>query len=749
MARSIRLSKERREALLRYLEERRTEIRSDWREWTDNLARWRKAYRGIVPVKTEPWAGCSNLSVPITPIATERGHSTLLGVLDQDELFEITPTEANDARRVLGIKEFANWAAFQDMKLHDSCDPWFHKVCTYGRAPAFLTWRREQRKVRETFPVLKSEIGRGRDPRKVADYHFRDKKTSVVKQDRETARVKYVEDGRRLEATLRILRDEDRIDPSEDELEFEVERLLLKRDCPVLETPSPEDCLHSLDGLTPYDAEIHMYVTMVTLQELESRRRSGYYEISDELMKELRKGHERQETGDDDFLSTENRTYDSDVASVQTTSAIRRGRFVVEKFFLPWDADGDGEQEECIFTVLWDSSHRPHYLRGDYLENIYPHGERPFIFCDWIFIDDVPTAIGIPETLASMQAEINTLHNQIVDANAARNNPWFAYRSGSSLTPAMLRVRPGQGIPMDDPSSIWMPTFGNSSASDVQTMGMLMEFAERLVPHGDVVMRWGSGGNRTAGGMAMLVQQSQQVWDKYVRRSGRALERVMVQALQLYAANMTRTKEFRVTGRAELSEITRDDLRAGYDFRVQASMLRTNKEIQRAYALQRYQLFAANPLFQSEERQYAIAEDLLRSQEVKNIARYIGPEPDETRHPHLSPEQEMALFAQGIAWEPHADENHEVHLQSHQTWIAMNGHLLTPQAMRLVQLHMEHTERLMSQQQRAAQQQAMGVPRDGASPGADMGQTGGMNGLMNSVQQQPGAMVDAAGGMGV
>jgi hypothetical protein len=177
-------------------------------------------------------------------------------------------------------------------------------------------------------------------------------------------------------------------------------------------------------------------------------------------------------------------------------------------------------------------------------------------------------------------------------------------------------------------------------------------------------------------------------------------------------------------------------------------MVQANKEIGRAYSLQRFQLLAPHPLFQSAERQYALVEDLLLSQECTDITAILGPEPLATQHPYLMPAQEHSLFVQGITWEPHADENHEDHLEQHKAF-SIAPEAEWPGTAKILSEHMAHHTRLMGQAQRKAQQQAMGVPPDGTVPGADMGQMGGQNGLMNSVQQQPAALLGAAQGQGM
>ena len=102
------------------------------------------------------------------------------------------------------------------------------------------------------------------------------------------------------------------------------------------------------------------------------------------------------------------------------------------------------------------------------------------------------------------------------------------------------------------------------------------------------------------------------------------------------------------------------------------------------------------------------------------------------------------MFAQGIAWEPHGDEDHKAHLAQHQVFDAMYGPQLQGKGRTFLHAHMTQHENLMGEAERSQQMKMQGVQ---PQVGADFGQAGGMNPLMNSVQQQPGAM-QQAGEMG-
>lgn len=737
MPRKIRLSEERTKAIVADIHDRWTMTQAEWTPWLENLPRWQKAYRGIVAPKTEPWPGCANLHVPVTAIGVERTHAALLGLTQQPEdIFEVMATGWASVAQAESVQEFLNWTASTELDLDAVLDRGSHKTCMYGRQAYIPVWRREKSTVHESRCVPVSELG-GRTPRDAAEYEFQDRFREITLTDPMTARVRYVDQGRERTATLTVLLDEEREDPSEDELEYELEMERIKKDCPVIETPAPEDLLHTADSPEPEKAAMHFWSLWYSWPELRGLFRSGYYEGDDELLEALEKQNSEQNAAWTEQIASPNKAFGEQYGTVKTQSAMRRHKFHVLKVFCNYDLLDNGRDEEVILSIIWDEGGKGHILRAEYLHATFPHGLRPIIYSDWIYLDDIPVAVGIPEYIAALQAEINALRNQRLDADAIRNNPFFLYDKGSQLAPAIHRIRPGTGIPISNPAGVRFAEWAGTSASDVNSELQLHAMIERMLPVGDIPNGRDPAGRQTAAGTAMLIQQGREVWDKYLRRFGRAVGRIGYQAVQLYAANMEARRQFRVVGSDDLKEIDRDALRAEIDLRFRASMILAQKEVQRSYAMMRYTASLQDPFFQAPERAYAIREDWLKSQEVKDLKRLLGPRPQELSHPHLEPSQELELFLRGIPWEPHADEDFQVHLSEHHLQLEST----TGKARQLLLEHIRHTNRLMSiGQQRAVQG---GIANGGAEVTPDMGAAGGQVPLGNAMRELPGEVAAA------
>jgi len=733
MPRKIIVSAEQRKKLIRHIEDRWFNDNSDWLPWYSKLSKYRRAYLGILPAKTQPWKGSSNLHIPITTVSTEEMHTGLMGLVDQgNNLVTMVPTEAGDVGRVKGVEVFCNHALYRQMKVHPKLDRLAHKTVMYGRCPALVLWVRKRRRVRECWPVPISELGGRKDPVTVAQYHFKDQFTEVSRfdKDRSVAFVKYEDRGTRREATVTVLRDVDRSYPVDDEIEYEVDQWDTVYNAPSLEIPDIGDVLVSADGITPAESSMKYYNEWPNLADVLEKADAGFWTISNKLRSQLLKAHRAQDTADQSFRSEQNTTVSRQAPDVE--SARRRYRYHIQKIFLDYDLDRDGHPEKIIVTTLIDQGTKRHLLRVDYHESIFPHGKEAIINSDFIFVDEEPTCLGVPAFVAALQAEANTLWNQTNDRNSILTNPWFLYRTGSTLTPQIYNLKPGEGVPVDDPSSVVFPRMPVSTAADSANFGQIMAFAQRMIPSSDV-QRGNLPNRATASGMAMALQQGQQAIGKFLRRFGWTLEDIVDSSMQLYGAFGDPELEFRVSGTQEIHNMSRNDLRQGYDVQIITSALLANKELVRSAAFMRYQLFQQNPILQSLAVQRQLVEDVLEATDYKAPAKITGHLPAESASGPRTPEQETVMLVQGIPWPPRADDNHEIHIEGHMQSL-QTPYAQLPGAAELITEHIEHHKRLQSTQAAAAQQggQQEGVPLDGQDPlaTADAGRQNELSGIV-------------------
>jgi len=709
---------------------------SEWQPWLNDCPKFLAQYRGLVTPKSDPWPGCSNLRMPLTRIGIETMEAKTTAMLDTPGqlLLRLHATETGDVGRVPDLEKWINWYLMNRVGVRVPLEKGAFGGLCFGLQPAVLLWRKILRNVREQKRVDRADVSDTLDA--LARYEFAERLKEVGRIDERSARVLYLDEGREREAILTRLSEEEREDPSVDEIEYDIEYDKVVHDAPKLEVPAVGDFLFSADGDTPQSASVHFHRVWESFQSIKAWRDTGFYEIPNELLGKLRKALE--------VGSTSGSLYDQSVLAdligaeigVDVVSSRRRKRFLVLMTYLTWDCNGDGDAEEIIAHSLLSPDGKMKLVRIDRLDTVCPDNERPACFFEFSYHHGVPVAEGIPAKIEAIQNEIDTLHNQRIDRDHVMTNPFFMYDPLSGFNPGNMRPRPGQGIPA---SGVTFPTWNATTASDYRNEAQLWGLAERLLPISDLQVGADSGGRPTTGNTAMRLAQGAALWQRYVSRYGRFIVSLGEKTWRLMRYNLGPKMEYRVSGANQLTTITQADLNAGYDFWASLYAASQNEEMRRAAAAMRYQLLVSNPNMQVPTAQRALIEDLLDGDRVEDKDRFIG-HLNAWANPMRTPKQELAFFVQGEAVPPNAGDDHKAHLAEHAA--DMNGDVAAefPYVRKFLQEHMEIHQKMMSVQQRQAMQQAMGAPGGGVSgPGLGAASNQPVNG---SMIQEPG--VEAA-----
>src|SRR3990167_3678899 len=123
--------------------------------WEDRLARDEDQYFGLLPEKSFPWSGCSNLHVPITMTGVETLKPRLIeAVLGEDPPVLLKATEASDEERQERAEAFLNWQVQTQMDLAPKVAESAHRYLLPGTVYAKTWWRLKERRVQaiRTFP---------------------------------------------------------------------------------------------------------------------------------------------------------------------------------------------------------------------------------------------------------------------------------------------------------------------------------------------------------------------------------------------------------------------------------------------------------------------------------------------------------------------------------------------------------------------------------------------------------------------
>lgn len=315
-----------------------------------------------------------------------------------------------------------------------------------------------------------------------------------------------------------------------------------------------------------------------------------------------------------------------------------------------------GERCEVIYQI-------PHALRkivrADYLDEIYPHGRRPFICTKYIPVSDRAYGLGLGDQLAAINLECNTIINYVNNAQELVTNPFFFYEP-SALTAdseGLESVKPGQAIPVMNVKGIYFPVFPQQPEKNMEILTSLLMFGDRLtitpLNAGSTQMK---NAPRTARGTMALLGESHVKVDMLITRLqlGPWTE-LMEQIHGLHQAMAPDENWYYVTRETERVPVrmSRKMLRGRYEFYFKGNTANTNRAVLQQQAQVRYATLMANPDYGSDP--------LVRRELTRDFLKYWGDGADPDRlipslpghgsyqHPPMSQRDENQAMMMGVA----------------------------------------------------------------------------------------------------
>jgi hypothetical protein len=405
--------------------------------------------------------------------------------------------------------------------------------------------------------------------------------------------------------------------------------------------------------------------------------------------------------------------------------------------YYPWDADGDGLDEECVFTIAKEAKK---LCRARILSEVQPNGRRPIVAQSILPVPNRTYGISIPMLLEAITDSMDAFWNQAIDNGTITNVPFFFYDPSGNLKPETIRLSPGEGYPVVQPrENIYFPQLSNSNQAWAQSMiGLANQFAERLAGQSAIQFSQVPTGKasalRTVGTTMALMNQGDVRTEEVLRRLFRGLAGIYALILELDQAFLEPGKEFRVLGQQESGQgvfdkiESSDELSGRYLFDFQATMLQANPQIQQSLATAVLSTMVSPLMMQlgivTPEEIYNMASDFLKAHKKSDIHRFIKkPQALEVGGPRITAEEAISMVMNGDMPEgTNTVEPLDQHLQKliqfvTQGKIVTDGPfaavnqfgLLPPQSVLLLKAYIRKLQGILQQQQQqqAVQQAAM------------------------------------------
>jgi len=642
-------------------------------QFLEDQSRWYGFYRGIIGDRegtgsaNEGWA---NSHVPITAWNVLKTHEQLMGVYEfADPLLSLEPKNDVAARFREQVERYLNSLLKDEdqidiMKLID--ESLLHLVI-HGSVTGFIHWERWHDFAEETHVIQQIE---GQQPEGFARQliqtafppdRFDPEKLKIKRVDKEGESVFF-------RATFQERLDKNEfLDGSADIEVSQLQspgvndlpaaevtvRMMKLRERPVVEVPPVELVFKTNDFVHKGIDRCKMIGKRFTLMldDIDNGFISGKYDLLDEegfrLLHEKREG--KEETSEPRQVDEIRQEFQGQIRSFANQEI---GEFDALEVFMLKDALGMGSPQQWIFTVLQNP---PRLLRARLLSNVFKlrNGRRPIYHVDLIPDKNSGHGIGIPELVEGIQVEVDEIHSIGLDWGHISLAPWFFYRQGANIKPNARLIKPGSGVPVDDPQSdVAFPQWNNQA----QTWALNQEavnlgYLERLlipeisfgrVPTGK------SSAFRTAATTQSLISQGGTKLDVFLRRNNRGLSRMASILHDLERRNRKIPLVYQLPeGEDSLKfmPLPTEAMESPFVYKVIPTSLTSNKDFLVQQAVQRYSVIVNPVAIQSgittPRNIFEAQKDVLRAFGTKDLDRLVTKPQDASDAPVLTANQAL------------------------------------------------------------------------------------------------------------
>ena len=715
----------------------------DRADWEADAASDEDQYLGNLPDKNDPWPGCANFNVPLTMLGIETLKPRLIeSVLGGDPITYVLPVEGTDEQRAERTELYLNWQLKTELDIVPLVEESAHTFLTPGVVVAKILWDVVQRPINKVHhftldtglddifrALFGDELPAEWDPKSDGLYegHF---KTPGGAKRKVSAKFKYLEDE--IQVLLR-----------KDHVSYEAPRIHL---------------IDPMDFVAPFKGgsdvqRLPWLVQRLHYSENDLRRKVSQGRFYEEAVKRL--------LGELPAIPNDPQAPGQELDAVQSSSegvqqdpgsSVLDGQYEVYERYCLRDMDEDGFEEE---VVIWVSPQLPGEILGwDYLDNIVHHGRRPYVVGRYLRLPNRFYGLSFPRVVRDVQDEINTMHNQRVDAGTIQNTPMGFFRASMTWRPDTTRIKPGTWTGVDNPQQdIFIPQWNGSPVFGQNEESLLYQYFERLTGLTDLALGRQPnrvGATRTASGTAALLSEAGLRFKTSMEAFQRFWTEIFEHVLALDQQYLPPGKEFRVTGR--LPEViklaSREDIAGKYDLRLAATSETLNKAVLREDATVKLNL-VSNPLYLQTG---LIGVKGLRRQLRNTLRAYGEQDPDMTMEPLTqpivhTPEEELAMMLGGDDHvEPTMMENIPKHLETHMQQAQDPVIVANTDLLKRLQVHLAKTNQMAMMQAMAMQAQQSGGK--GKGPGGPVVGEQAQNAQIGRNADNP-AMMNASAGPGM
>lgn len=575
--------------------------------WISNQVKWFKKRYGVRPKKTYPWAGASNLHLPLQDKNIRKLKPDYVDVLwNTVPVCTMQPIGAEDVELAERMEWHFDWLIRTRMKIFPEICLSADKMLAKGFCIAKVRY------TKETEPVVKV----------------------ILRKEVEEAQAKYGVDLFNLDnfdLFMEMLVDLYGFDSTDDNdktkmrnistafysgaeaVEFSIDEIT--KDAPEVIILDPERITVPADTISILDLEQARWIDHtydITPAELLKGKLEGKWK--DDVVDEILRLHgiEDDNIQDVDYKKSGNEEDEGDIHRIKLEQKKREGlsnatkddSITIHEVSLWYDSDGDGVEERHVLNYCED------YMLGELRFIKYPYWMKkwPFVKIPFEIVDERHySPRGVIESLNPIADAMNVQHNTKINRQTLSTAPMIWYVPGK-VNPNNIRFIPGQPLPVTAPGNQNIGEFrlSDTTISFEREEQMLKAWAEEYIASSDFgiassINPMGTSKSRTATEIQGIKQSSAGVRKLDITIWKMAWAEIFDRIFSLWIEFGPESVWTAVDNSGKPQELTKEEIKNHYNVVPAGEITTSDPLLEAQKALARYQLLQGNPLVKQEE----------------------------------------------------------------------------------------------------------------------------------------------------
>lgn len=404
-----------------------------------------------------------------------------------------------------------------------------------------------------------------------------------------------------------------------------------------------------------------------------------------------------------------------------------------------WDKSGspytrDKALESATQVAVWVVPRARRVIKIARLEDLNKDGKRSAVKFNYIREPGRFISIGMAEWLRHLQAELDAIHNQRIDAGLLTNAPFGFYEPAAGMKKEVLRIEPGTLKPVKNAQGVYFPPLNWQPRISQQDEEMVWAYAQGQGGLNDSAMGVPITKRQSAsefiGTASALDIRTEMILDDFIDSFRELIYRI----LGLYQQFGPRTRMFRVEG-DDGNRLTQhfelDRLQGRMEIMLASNLQQINEAFQKQTATEMLQLLLNQLLIGlgivGPDTVYAAVDKLIKTSHYTGVPFHKPQTPAQSDAPNVEHER----MANGLpVGGPNMGENFDEHLQAH-AMLASDPHLgekLSPVAQQALAEHIKQTANMKQQvaiMRQIMAAQAVNMASEMSSRGINPGKQGG------------------------